>query len=83
MKSEIFSTGDGYLNKTLDYYMSLNYRKTVIAHDDIQMYQIIYPELPGCIGWAKYEEDIEVKSKEILKLWIMCAIADNYKIPRP
>lgn len=75
--------GVRYLEKDLKYYMSLNYFKVVIWHENLKKYQVIYPQLPGCVGWADVEENIDLFSKALLSWWISTALSDDYAIPEP
>lgn len=71
------------LKKDLAYYMHLDYYRAIVNHQESGQYQVIYPQLPGCMGWAKSYEDIEVVSETLRRQWFDAALSDGFVIPEP
>lgn len=69
--------------KTLDEYMTLPYRIEIVPDTNEGGYTAIYPELPGCITCAETLEQVTKNAVDAKKAWLLAAIEDGIKIPKP
>jgi len=70
-------------NKSLDYYLNLNYRIEIIEDKQEGGYTLHHPDLPGCITCSEsIEEGLEL-IKDAKKCWLEACIEDEFPIPEP
>ena len=69
--------------KSLDYYMSLNYKIEILHDKNEDGYVISCPELPGCITCAATAEEGLKQIRDAKKAWFTACIEENLKIPEP
>lgn len=69
--------------KTLDEYMTLPYRIEIVPDTNEGGYTAIYPELPGCITCAETLEQVTKNAVDAKRAWLLSAIEDGIKIPKP
>lgn len=71
------------MKKTIDYYMSLKYKREFIEDPDEGGYVVSFPELPGCITAAETLEDAWNLSEDAKREWINAALEDGINIVEP
>lgn len=71
------------MKKTIDYYMSLKYKREFIEDPDEGGYVVSFPELPGCITVAETLEDAWNLSEDAKREWISAALEDGINIVEP
>jgi predicted RNase H-like HicB family nuclease len=69
-------------NKSLEYYLSLNYQP-VLYPDDDGGYTAEIRELPGCLTQGETDEEVKDNLQEARKLWIEVAYENGDNIPVP
>jgi predicted RNase H-like HicB family nuclease len=71
------------MNKTIDYYMGLNYKIEIFPDIEEGGYALRCPELRGCITCADTIEE-GLKMLEDAKLcWIDACLEDGMEVPEP
>ncbi len=71
------------MNKTIDYYMGLPYKREIVEDPYEGGFVISFPELPGCITTAETCDRIWEDSEDAKRTWLEAAIEDNVVIPEP
>ena len=71
------------MNKSLEYYMGLNYRIEITKAEEGEGYVLLCPELNGCITCADTIEEGLLMIEDAKKCWIEACIEDNIPIPAP
>ncbi len=71
------------MRKTIDYYMSLKYKREFIEDPDEGGYVVSFPELPGCITVAETLEEAWAISEDAKREWISAALEDGINIVEP
>ncbi|MDR2569484.1 MAG: type II toxin-antitoxin system HicB family antitoxin [Oscillospiraceae bacterium] len=71
------------MNKSLEYYMSLNYKIEIIKNEEGDGYTLYCPELRGCITSANSIENGVLMIEDAKKCWFEACIKDNIHIPEP
>ena len=71
------------MNKSLEYYMGLNYKVEIIKDKDGEGYALHCPELRGCITCADTIEEGFEMIEDSKKSWLNACIEDNIPIPEP
>lgn len=70
------------MEKTLDYYLKLNY-PFVIQKDEDGTFCIKYPDLPGCISCGATLEETVAMGEDAKAGWLEIALEDGKLIPEP
>ena len=68
--------------KNLEYYLSLNYHKTVIQ-DDEGDYIVEVQELPGCVADGKTPNEAFENLREAMKSWLASRMEARLEVPEP
>ena len=71
------------MNKSIDYYMGLNYRIEVVKDMEEGGYALSCPELPGCITCADTIEDGLRMIEDAKRCWLETCLEDGISIPEP
>jgi len=71
------------MNKTLEYYMGLNYKIEIVQDREEGGYALHCPELPGCITCAETIELGLEMIEDAKRCWIETCIEENIPIPEP
>lgn len=69
--------------KSLEYYMSLNYRIEIIEDKTEGGYVLSIPELKGCITCSDQLEKGMKMLEDAKKQWFEAALESGYEIPEP
>lgn len=69
--------------KTLNDYMSMNYRMEIVEDRDEGGYVISFPELPGCITCGETIESAVENAKDAKKAWLEAAMENGNDIYIP
>ncbi len=69
--------------KTLDEYMSMNYRMEIIEDKDEGGFVASFPELPGCITCGDTIDAAVANALDAKKAWLEAAIEDGIEIHEP
>jgi len=71
------------MNKSLEYYMSLNYKIEIIEDKEEGGYVLLCPELNGCITCADTIEEGLKMLEDAKTEWLKACIEDSLPIPEP
>jgi predicted RNase H-like HicB family nuclease len=69
--------------KTLNDYLSLNYRMEIVEDQDEGGFVVSYPELPGCITCGETIESAIANASDAKKAWLEAAIDEKIEIHEP
>ena len=69
--------------KTLDYYMSLNYRMEMVPDAEEGGFAVRFPELQGCVTCGDTVEEVTKNAEECKRSWIAARLAEGAEIPEP
>ena len=69
--------------KTLDEYMSMNYRMEIIEDKDEGGFVASFPDLPGCITCGDTIDAAVANALDAKKAWLEAAIEDDIEIHEP
>lgn len=69
--------------KTLDDYITMNYRMEIIKDSEEGGVVVSYPELPGCITCGETIEIAIANARDAKKAWIEAALEDGIEIHEP
>lgn len=69
--------------KTLDDYITMNYRMEIIEDSEEGGFVVSYPELPGCITCGETMEIAIANARDAKKAWIGAALEDGIEIHEP
>ncbi len=69
--------------KTLNEYLSMNYRMEIIEDRKEGGYVVSFPELPGCVSCGDTIETAVYNALDAKKVWLTTAIEDGIKIQEP
>lgn len=69
--------------KSLEYYMSLNYKIEILHDKEEGGFAVSCPELPGCMTCAETAEDGLKQIEDAKKEWFTACIEDGVEIPEP
>jgi len=70
------------MNKSLEYYLGLNYRKTVYQDEDGQ-YIVEIQELPGCVADGSTPNEAFENLREAMKSWLASRLPAGLSVPEP
>ena len=68
--------------KGVEYYLSLNYRKSVYQDDDGD-YIVEVDELPGCVADGRTPDEAFENLRHAMKSWLESRIAGGLEVPEP
>lgn len=71
------------MNKSLDYYMNLEYPMEITPDLVEGGYTINFPDLPGCVTCCNNWEDIQNIAKDAKMTWFSSELENNREIPLP
>ena len=69
--------------RTIDDYMSLNYRMEIVEDKEEGGFVVSYPELPGCITCGETMESAIANAQDAKKAWVQAALEEGIKIHEP
>ena len=69
--------------KTINDYMSMNYRMEIVEDKDEGGFVVSFPELPGCMTCGDTIEEAVEMATDAKKCWLEDAIEMGKKIPLP
>jgi predicted RNase H-like HicB family nuclease len=69
--------------KTLNDYLSLNYRMEIVEDQDEGGFVVSYPELPGCITCGETIESAIANASDAKRAWLEAAIDEKIEIHEP
>ena len=69
--------------KTLEYYMSLNYRMEVVPDAEEGGFAVRFPELPGCVTCGDTVEQAIRNAEGCKCAWFMAMLEEGLDIPEP
>ena len=67
--------------RTIDDYMSLNYRMEIVEDKEEGGFVVSYPELPGCITCGETMES--ANAQDAKKAWVQAALEEGIEIHEP
>ncbi len=68
--------------KDVQYYLKLNYPKTVSKHED-GIYVVEIPDLPGCVADGDTIQEAFQNIEEAMEVWIASSLESGAAIPEP
>lgn len=71
------------MNKSIDEYMKLPYKREIVEDPYEGGFVVSFPELPGCITTAETYEEAWVQSEDAKYSWLEAAIEDGFDIAEP
>ena len=69
--------------RTIDDYMSLNYRMEIVEDKGEGGFVVSYPELPGCITCGETMESAIANAQDAKKAWVQAALEEGIEIHEP
>ena len=69
--------------RTIDDYMSLNYRMEIVEDKEEGGFVVSYPELPGCITCGETMESAIANAQDAKKDWVQAALEEGIEIHEP
>lgn len=69
--------------KTINDYMSMNYRMEIVEDKDEGGFVVSFPELPGCITCGTTIESAVANAIDAKKAWLETAIEEGIQIQEP
>ena len=69
--------------RTIDDYMSLNYRMEIVEDKEEGGFVVSYPELPGCINCGETMESAIANAQDAKKAWVQAALEEGIEIHEP
>lgn len=69
--------------RTIDGYMSLNYRMEIVEDKEEGGFVVSYPELPGCITCGETMESAIANAQDAKKAWVQAALEEGIEIHEP
>lgn len=69
--------------RTIDDYMSLNYRMEIVEDKEEGGFVVSYPELPGCITCGETMESAIANAQDAKKAWVQAALEEGIEIHEP
>lgn len=69
--------------KTINDYMSMNYRMEIVEDKDEGGFVVSFPELPGCITCGNTIESAVANAINAKKAWLETAIEEGIQIQEP
>ena len=69
--------------RTIDDYMSLNYRMENVDDKEEGGFVVSYPELPGCITCGETMESAIANAQDAKKAWVQAALEEGIEIHEP
>ena len=69
--------------RTIDDYMSLNYRMEIVEDKEEGGFVVSYPELPGCITCGETMESDIANAQDAKKAWVQAALEEGIEIHEP
>ena len=69
--------------RTIDHYMSLNYRMEIVEDKEEGGFVVSYPELPGCITCGETMESAIANAQDAKKAWVQAALEEGIEIHEP
>ncbi len=69
--------------KTINDYMSMNYRMEIVEDKDEGGFVVSFPELPGCITCGNTIETAVANAIDAKKAWLETAIEEGIQIQEP
>ena len=69
--------------RTIDDYMSLNYRMEIVEDKEEGGFVVSYPELPGCITCGETMESAIANAQDTKKAWVQAALEEGIEIHEP
>lgn len=69
--------------RTIDDYMSLNYRMEIVEDKEEGGFVVSYPELPGCITCGETMESAIANAQDAKKAWVQAALEEGIEIHGP
>ena len=66
--------------KTIDEYMAMNYKLTIVEDPDEGGFVAFYPELPGCITCGETPEEATDNALDAKRAWLEAALEDGANI---
>ena len=64
--------------KTIDEYMTMDYKLKVVEDPDEGGFVAVYPELPGCITCGETREEVTENALDAKRVWFEAAIEDRF-----
>lgn len=69
--------------KTLNDYLTMNYRMEIVEDKDEGGFVVSFPELPGCITCGETVESAVANALDAKKAWLEVAMEDGIEIHEP
>ena len=69
--------------RTLNDYMTMNYRMEIVEDKDEGGFVVSFPELPGCITGGESVETAVANALDAKKAWLEAAMEDGVEIHEP
>lgn len=69
--------------KTLNDYLSMNYRMEIMEDKEEGGFVVSFPELPGCVTCGETIESAVANALDAKKAWLEAAVAEGTKIHEP
>ena len=69
--------------KTLNDYLTMNYRMEIVEDKDEGGFVVSFPELPGCITCGETIESAVANALDAKRAWLEAAIEDGVEIQEP
>lgn len=71
------------INKTVEYYMALQYRMEIYPDTEEGGYTIAFPDLPGCLTCVENLEEAFASAEDARREWITATLEDGQTVPEP
>ncbi len=69
--------------KTINDYLSMNYRMEILEDKDEGGFVVTFPDLPGCMSSGETKEAAITNALDPKKAWLIAAIEDSVQITEP
>lgn len=63
--------------------INTNQYVTLITPDEVSGYNVVFPELPGCLTCGDTYEEAAENAKEVLSLWLEVMQERKEEVPKP
>ena len=83
MVKEVIESEAKKMMKTLDEYLSLQYRMVLTPDPDEGGYAVSFPDLPGCLSVGDTIDEAVANAEDAKREWLAVAIEDGYPINEP
>ena len=83
MVKEVIESEAKKMMKTLDEYLSLQYRMVLTPDPDEGGYAVSFPDLPGCLSVGDTIDEAVANAEDAKREWLAAAIEDGYPINEP